>query len=94
MQVCHLVTILSINAVATYTFNQALFLGYGVDWDGPPPADDDNAGEVVVPETNCPLSPTQLAELHALYDPFSPDDNFSVNLFLNVLQFVENNLIA
>ena len=38
---------------------------YGVDWDGPPPVDGNSTNEVVVPETNCPLSPTQLAELHA-----------------------------
>ena len=40
------------------------------------------------------LLPTQLADLHALYDPLSPDDNFSVDLFLNVLQFVESNPTA
>ena len=71
----------------------ARFSSYGVDREGQPPVEDNSANEVVVPETNCPLSPTQLAELHALYDiPLSPNDNFSINLLVNVLQFVENNV--
>ena len=45
---------------------QALFLTYGVDWDGPSPVDDDNTDAVVVPHTNSPLLPTKLAELRAL----------------------------
>ena len=67
-------------------FFQALFSTYGVDWDGPPPADDDNT-VVVVPQTDSPFSPTKLAELHALYDPLSCSDNFSVNLYFDVKQY-------
>jgi len=51
---------------------------YGVDWDGPLPAVDDNTDAVVVPQTNSPLLPTKLAELRALYDPLSCSDNFGV----------------
>jgi len=39
---------------------------YGVDWDGPSPADDDNTDAVVLPQTNSPLLPTKLAELRTL----------------------------
>jgi len=63
-----------------------------VNWDGPSPVDDDNTDAVVVPQTNSPLLPTKLAELRALYDPLSCSDNFGVNLYFDVLQFVQNNI--
>ena len=74
-----------------FSLFQALFSTYGVDWEGPPPSDDsDNSDVVAVPQTSCPLSPPQLAELHALYDSLSPTDDFAVNMHLNVLHFVQN----
>jgi len=51
-----------------------------------------NTDAVVVPQTNSPLLPTKLAELRALYDPLSWSDNFGVNLYFDVLQFVQNNI--
>jgi len=47
-------------------FRHFNFSTYGVDWDGPSPAVDDNTDAVVVPQTNSPLLPTKLAELRTL----------------------------
>ena len=49
-------------------------------------------GMDLVPPTNGPLLPTKLVELRALYDPLSCSDNFGVNLYFDVLQFVQNNI--
>ena len=74
-----------------FSLFRALFSTYGVDWEGSPLSDvSDNSDVVAILQTRCPLSPSQLAELHALYDPLSPTDDFAVNMYLNVLQFVQN----
>ena len=64
---------------------------YGVDCDGPPPLDVDDH-EVVVPEIPCPISASRMIELQSLYDPLSPCDDFTVTLYHNVLQFVQNQI--
>ena len=66
---------------------QALFATYGVDWSGPPPSDVLNNDTVVVPDTNCPLTPTEMAELQSQYNPLGPCDDVSINMYLDVLQF-------
>ncbi len=47
---------------------------------------------VVVPDTQCPLSANQLAELQSLYDPMQASDNFAINMYSDVLQFVQNQI--
>ena len=66
---------------------QALFATYGVDWSGPPPSDVLSNDTVVVPDTNCPLTPTEMAELQSQYNPLGPCDDVSINMYLDVLQF-------
>ena len=66
---------------------QALFATYGVDWSGPPPSDVLSNDTVVVPDTNCPLTPTEMAELQSQYNPLGPCDDLSINMYLDVLQF-------
>lgn len=48
--------------------------------------------EVIVPEANCPISASRMAELRLLYDPLCPCEDFAVNLYLDVLQFVQNQI--
>ena len=60
---------------------------YGVDWSGPPPSDVLSNDTVVVPDTNCPLTPTEMAELQSQYNPLGPCDDVSINMYLDVLQF-------
>ena len=76
--------------VFPFAIFQALFSTYGIDWDGPPPMDVDS--EVVVPEISCPLSPSDMAELQAQYNPLDPNDDFAVTTYLNVLQFTMRRL--
>ena len=66
---------------------QALFATYGVDWSGPPASDVLHNDTVVVPDTNCPLTPTEMAELQSQYNPLGPCDDLSINMYLDVLQF-------
>ena len=66
---------------------QALFATYGVDWSGPPPSDVLSNDTVVVPDTNCPLTPTEMAELQSQYNPLGHCDDVSINMYLDVLQF-------
>ena len=67
--------------------SQALFATYGVDWSVPPPSDVVSNDTVVVPDTNCPLTPTEMAELQSQYNPLGPCDDLSINMYLDVLQF-------
>ncbi len=67
------------------------FYTFGVDWDGPPP-DEDGDGAVVVPQTRCPLSPSQLAELQLLYNPTDAADDYATSMYFDVLQFVQNEI--
>ena len=62
----------------------------GIDWEGPPPLDDDTT--VIVPETRCPLSTRQLAELQSLYDPLNNDacHDYGISLYLDVVEFVRS----
>lgn len=71
---------------------QNIFYTYGIDWDGPPPLDLNNSS-VVIPEINCPLSSSELVELHSLYNPLSSCSDFGINVYLDVLTFVENQLL-
>ena len=48
---------------------------------------DVDSNDVVVPPTNCPLSPSEMAELRSLCNPLSTTDDLAVTMFLSVLQF-------
>lgn len=70
---------------------QACFESCGVDWDGPPPLEGDDDDTVLnIPETKSPLSPSELLELTSLYDPLSACSDYAVSLYLDVLEFVLN----
>ena len=69
---------------------QDLFSTYGVDWEGPPPSDEHN--DVHVPETQCPLSSSLLTELHSLFNPLMDCNDYAIQLYLDVLQFVSANI--
>ena len=65
-------------------FSGPRFSTYGVDWDGPPPSDGGtgDSDAVVVPETNCPLSRSEMAELNSHYNPLNCSDNFAVDIYI------------
>ena len=69
---------------------QALFATYGVDWSGPPPSDVVSNDTVFVPDTNCPLTPTEMAELQSQYNPLGPCDDLSINMYFDVYTPVHN----
>ena len=63
---------------------------YGIDPDGPLPDDEDNdIDEVAVPPTPCPLDSDQYDDLVLAVDPLSRSDNYSIDVYLQVLRFVQ-----
>ena len=60
---------LKIKSVTVHVFiSQALFATYGVDWSGPPPSDV-VSNDTVVPDTNCPLTPTEIGRAAVTVQP-------------------------
>lgn len=64
---------------------------YGVDWDGPAPNIHlaDETTSVQVPTTRNPLEPAQQSSLLNLINPLRDSDDYSVDIFLEVLTFTQ-----
>lgn len=58
---------------------------YGVDWDGPAP--DVSLDEV--PNTTNPLEPAQYSSLTNLINPLRNSDEYGVEIYLEVLTFLQ-----
>lgn len=39
------------------------------------------------------MSYSELAELHSLYDPLAECSDFAINIYLGVLEFIENQVL-
>ena len=50
--------------------------------------DEESEHVVVVPECECPLTNAQLDELATEVSPLTPSDNYGIDLFQQVLQYV------
>ena len=63
---------------------------YGVDWDGPAPdVSLDDETPVEVPNTRNPLEPAQYSSLTNLINPLSNSDEYGVDIYLEVLTFLQ-----
>lgn len=60
---------------------------YGIDWNGPTP-DYTTNNHVEVPLIDFELSDQQLDYLLENYDPLHKDDNYGIDVYLNVLEYV------
>ena len=60
-----------------------------IDWEcsGLIPSDPDSG--VHVPESDCPLTPEGLAELHAAVDPMGPSSSVGVDKYLAALEYMQ-----
>ena len=60
---------------------------YGVDWDGPIPAEPESRA-VEVPHTSNPLQPDDFTNMKNVIDPLRHSNNFGSDIFLECKQFV------
>jgi hypothetical protein len=76
-----------------YVVSQDEFQQYGIDWDGPVPAEDDmDVDAVQVPETTCPLSQEHLDELVATIDPLRESNSYGIDIYLETMEFVNTHI--
>lgn len=61
---------------------------HGVDWNGPMPTTDEST--VTIPHTQCPLTDLALDELRQTIDPLSEDNNYGIDVYQAVVQFIFN----
>ena len=59
---------------------------YGIDWNGPISHDDEDAG-VLIPQTRCPLTATDVEELRVV-SPSANSQKICIDLYLLTLSFV------
>jgi len=62
---------------------------YGIDWDGPVPQIE-TANNVQVPLIEVELTDEQLYYLYENFDPLRNDDNYGIDVFLDVLNYIDN----
>ena len=58
---------------------------YGIDMEGPVPS---QGRSIVVPEVPIRLSSENFAHLQQAVNPFAPSDEFGIDLYEQVLQFM------
>lgn len=63
---------------------------YGIDHDGPLPGESTDIVEV--PETRCPLGAEQSQELAQSINPLRQSENFGIDTFQEVVQFIQHRL--
>ncbi|CAB4441421.1 unnamed protein product [Rhizophagus irregularis] len=64
---------------------------YGIDWEGPAPTDE-GIEQVNLNSVANILTNSQLFSLQNFINPLSEDGNFGINLYLRVLEFINNNV--
>lgn len=64
---------------------------YGIDWDGPVPAGEDDE-HVTVPPTIQPLSAQDYQELLVAIDPLAESSDHGIDLFLQCYSFVRSKM--
>lgn len=66
---------------------------FGIDWNGPLPVEESMDDEgVTVPDTQCPLSSSDFAELQRIIDPLGCSNNHGADIFIETLSFVAQSL--
>ena len=72
---------------------QEEFEEYGIDWDGPIPAEADvDVEAVLVPETNCPLSQVDYHELSHSINPLRESNSYGIDIYTEVKEFVRTHI--
>ena len=63
---------------------------YGVDWDGPVPAEIGEDNHVEVPDTTFPLNMEHFHELERRINPLRHSSHHGVDCYMDVLQFISS----
>ena len=61
---------------------------YGVDPEGPEPDDED--GAIIVPRLNFQLRPEDYQQLTVTINPMTHSDNYGIDLYEQVIQFINS----
>ena len=64
---------------------------YGIDWNAPF-SNEESADSVIVPVTDCPLSPADLAQLHTVVNPLAETDDHGINHYITTIHFVQSKI--
>ena len=64
------------------------FADYGVDWDSPCPVEVTDEIDVVVPATEIPINENEEEELRRLSDPLRDSLYHGVDIYIEVLSFL------
>ena len=62
-----------------------------MDWEGPFPAEATDE-MVAVPETQCPLSSTDMQELLVTIPPLTPSEHFGIDVYERTLHLISHKL--
>ena len=73
-----------------YIHPQVNSQGYGIDWDGPLPQEDNEADQIEVPDCNCPLSEEQYRVLQDRISPLADSPSHGIDLYIETLELVED----
>ena len=63
---------------------------FGIDWDGPIPEAEDEDNAVDVPDVENPLRNQDFQHLQATVPPTVHSDYFGVDIYLEVIEFLNN----
>ena len=69
------------------------FQQYGIDWEGPVPAEDFDIDVIDVPETTCPLSREYVDELTRMVDPLRNSDLYGIDIYLDAIEYVNTHTV-
>jgi hypothetical protein len=64
---------------------------FGIDWGGPVPVADLDT-TVTIPETNCPLTTSDMQALQSFVAPLAPSNEYGMDLYEQTLEFVGRKL--
>lgn len=67
------------------------YQSYGIDWDGPVPAIEDETA-VNVPKVNCPLNNDDQTALTGLINPLNQSNSFGIDVYIQTVNFISQRL--
>ena len=68
---------------------------YGIDWNAPFSVGSESVDTVVVPVTDCPLSPSDMAQLHLEVNPHAVNyDDYGISQYMHTVDFIQSRIVG
>jgi hypothetical protein len=74
-----------------YSLNSQNYENYGIDWDSPVPAIE-NEGAVNPPKITCPLVNDDYVTLVRLINPMNQSDSFGIDIYIATVNYISQQL--